>query len=270
MDGFEAHIPSARKLESFEQQDIAIDVQNLNLFFGKRQVLHNINMRLPKNCVTAIIGPSGCGKSTLIGCFNRLNELDAECSISGKVLVTGKNIYLPRRNVPAIRTQVGMVFQRPNPFPISVYENVVYGLRLKGVTDRRILDNAVEVALNRAALLDEVKDKLFESALLLSSGQQQRLVIARALALEPEILLLDEPTSALDPISTLMIEELINDLKNQYTVVIVTHNLQQAARVSDYTAFMLQGEVIEFADTDSIFTMPKQQQTEAYITGRYG
>lgn len=270
MEGFDTYIPTARKLESLDDDDIAIDVRHLDLYFGKRKALHDISMRIPRNCVTAIIGPSGCGKSTLISCFNRLNDLNPECEISGKVVIAGKNIFHPKQNVPALRTQVGMVFQRPNPFPVSVYENVVYGLRLKGITDRRILDDAVEMALNRAALWEEVKDTLFESALLLSSGQQQRLVIARALALEPEILLLDEPTSALDPISTLTIEELINDLKNQYTVVIVTHNLQQAARVSDYTAFMYQGELIEFADTDSIFTMPKQQQTEAYITGRYG
>ena len=270
MEAFDTHIPTARKLESLDDKDIAIDVKHLDLYFGKRKALHDISMRVPRNCVTAIIGPSGCGKSTLIGCFNRLNDLNSECSIKGKVHIAGKNIFHPKQNVPALRTQVGMVFQRPNPFPVSVYENVVYGLRLKGITDRRILDDIVEMALNRAALWDEVKDNLFESALLLSSGQQQRLIIARALALEPEILLLDEPTSALDPISTLMIEELINDLKNQFTVVIVTHNLQQAARVSDYTAFMYQGELIEFADTDTIFTMPEQQQTEAYITGRYG
>ncbi len=270
MDGFDSPQLAMPGLGSLESKDIAIDVRNLDLYFGKRQVLHQISMRIPKNRVTAIIGPSGCGKSTLIGCFNRLNDLHQECNINGCVCIGGKDIFHHRQNIPALRASVGMVFQRPNPFPMSVYENVVYGLRIKGITERRLLDNAVEMALYKAALWDEVKDKLFESALQLSSGQQQRLIIARALALEPEILLLDEPTSALDPISTLLIEELIHGLKSQFTVVIVTHNLQQAARVSDYTAFLSQGELVEFSDTDTIFTMPKQQQTEAYITGRYG
>lgn len=256
--------------ELLDKERIAIEVLKLNMFFGKKKVLHDINMNIPKNQVTSIIGPSGCGKSTLISCFNRMNDLNHEAVIQGKIKISGNNIYRSRQNVPALRSQVGMVFQRPNPFPISIYENVVYGLRLKGITDRRILDDRVESVLQKAALWEEVKDILFESALLLSTGQQQRLIIARALALEPEILLLDEPTSALDPISTLLIEELISELKNQYTVVIVTHNLQQAARVSDYTAFLYQGELVEFSDTDTLFTMPKQQQTEAYITGRYG
>lgn len=258
------------KLNTLADDDIAIDVRNLDLYFAGRQVLHQISMQVPRNRVTAIIGPSGCGKSTLIGCFNRMNDLQQECIMRGEVLVGGHNIFHPRQNVSKLRANVGMVFQKPNPFPVSVYENVVYGLRIKGITDRRILDSTVDMALKKAALWGEVKDKLFESAVQLSSGQQQRLVIARALALEPEILLLDEPTSALDPISTLLIEELITELKNQFTVVIVTHNLQQAARVSDYTAFMYQGELIEFTDTDTIFTMPSQDQTEAYITGRYG
>lgn len=270
MEGFDSRQLVVPKPEQLADEDIAIDVRDLSLYFGKRQVLHQISMRIPKNKVTAVIGPSGCGKSTLIGCFNRLNDLNPECRITGCVCITGKDIFHHRQNIPVLRARVGMVFQRPNPFPMSVYENVVYGLRIKGITDRRLLDDSVEMALNKAALWDEVKDNLFESAHLLSSGQQQRLVIARALALEPEILLLDEPTSALDPISTLLIEELINDLKNQFTVVIVTHNLQQAARVSDYTAFLYQGELVEFSDTDTIFTLPRQQQTEAYITGRYG
>ncbi len=270
MDTLDSPLFTVPKLDNLAQSDIAIDVRDLDLYFGERKVLHQISMRIPQNKVTAIIGPSGCGKSTLIGCFNRLNDLNQDCHIKGRVSIGGKDIFHHKQNVPELRAKVGMVFQRPNPFPISIYENVVYGLRIKGISDRRLLDNAVESALHKAALWDEVKDKLFDSALLLSSGQQQRLVIARSLALEPEILLLDEPTSALDPISTLLIEELINDLRSQFTVVIVTHNLQQAARVSDYTAFLYQGELIEYSDTDTIFTMPEQQQTEAYITGRYG
>lgn len=252
------------------QGSIAIDVQNLSLYFGDRVALRNVSMQIPQNSITAVIGPSGCGKSTLIGCFNRLNDLNPESRITGKVLINERDIYHPKQNVPSLRTRIGMVFQQPNPFPISIYENVVYGLRIKGITDRRILDNIVETTLVKAALWDEVKDKLFESALKLSGGQQQRLVIARALALEPEILMLDEPTSALDPISTLMIEELVFQLKEKYTVIIVTHNLQQAARVSDQTAFLNQGELIEYSSTDVMFTMPVEQQTEAFITGRFG
>lgn len=251
-------------------EDVAIDVQNLSLHFGKKKALHDISMRIPKQRATAVIGPSGCGKSTLISCFNRMNDLHPDCEVSGKVMINGRNIYQRKVDVPALRSKVGMVFQKPNPFPMSVYENVVYGLRLKGVTQRRILDDTVERALRSAALWDEVKDQLFDAAMNLSGGQQQRLVIARAIALEPEILMLDEPTSALDPISTLTIEELIYDLRAKYTVLIVTHNLQQAARVSDYTAFLHQGQLVEFADTDRMFTMPEKQQTEAFITGRYG
>ncbi|MCY7296028.1 phosphate ABC transporter ATP-binding protein PstB [Alteromonas sp. a30] len=270
MDALDSPLFTVPKLNSLAKSDIAIEVNDLALYFGQRKVLHEISMRIPKNKVTAIIGPSGCGKSTLIGCFNRLNDLHQDCRIEGQVIIGERNIFHHKQNVPELRTKVGMVFQRPNPFPVSVYENVVYGLRIKGISDRRLLDNVVENALIKAALWDEVKDNLFDSALLLSTGQQQRLVIARALALEPEILILDEPTSALDPISTLLIEELINDLRSQFTVIIVTHNLQQAARVSDYTAFLHQGELIEYSDTDTIFTLPAQQQTEAYITGRYG
>jgi phosphate transport system ATP-binding protein len=228
---------------------VAIDVQNLSLYFGQ-------------TC--------GCGKSTLISCFNRLNDLNPNCKVTGSIRVNGNDIYHSRQNIPALRSNVGMVFQQPNPFPMSVYENVVYGLRIQGVNDRRVLDDKAEEALNRAALWDEVKDILFQSAMTLSGGQQQRLVIARALALEPEILLLDEPTSALDPISTLLIEELIFGLKERHTVVIVTHNLQQAARVSDQTAFLNQGELVEFSSTDVMFTLPVEAQTEAFITGRFG
>ncbi|XOV80757.1 MAG: phosphate ABC transporter ATP-binding protein PstB [Aestuariibacter sp.] len=252
------------------ESEVAIDVQNLSLSFGNKCALHNVSMRIPKNSTTAIIGPSGCGKSTLIGCFNRLNDLNPNCKIKGKILMNGRNIFHPKENIPALRSNVGMVFQQPNPFPMSIYENVVYGLRIKGITSRRILDDEAEEVLARVALWDEVKDILFQSAMNLSGGQQQRLVIARALALKPEILLLDEPTSALDPISTLLIEELITGLKSQHTVVVVTHNLQQAARVSDQTAFLNMGELVEFSSTDVMFTLPEQQQTEAFITGRFG
>lgn len=256
--------------QSLPEEQVAIDVRNLSLHFGSKQALRDVTLRIPKNSITAIIGPSGCGKSTLISCFNRLNDLNPDCKIKGKILINGRNIYRSKQNIPELRSNVGMVFQQPNPFPMSIYENVVYGLRIKGITDRRILDDKAEEALNRAALWEEVKDSLFQSAMNLSGGQQQRLVIARALALEPEILLLDEPTSALDPISTLLIEELIFGLKSKHTVVVVTHNLQQAARVSDQIAFLNQGELVEFSSTDVMFTAPVEQQTEAFITGRFG
>lgn len=251
-------------------EQTAIEVTGLNLWFGKKQVLTDINMKIPKNHITAFIGQSGCGKSTLIGSFNRLNDLIDECRYEGKVLIDGRNVNHPRENVSSLRTKVGMVFQRPNPFPMNIYDNVCYGLKLQGKTSRRGLDDAVEKALRDAALWEEVKDRLFESANILSGGQQQRLVFARALALQPDILLLDEPTSALDPLTTLYIEELMINLKKRCTVVIVTHNMQQAARVSDYTAFIHQGEVVEFADSDTLFTLPKMKQTEDYISGRYG
>ena len=248
----------------------AIDVRNLNLWFGNKHVLHDISMRIPKNKITALIGQSGCGKSTLINSFNRLNDLYSGCKYSGEIIIDGRDINSKKINVSALRTQVGMVFQRPNPFPMSIYDNVCYGLRLQGIKARRQLDDAVESALKEAALWSEVKDRLFESAHVLSGGQQQRLVIARALALKPDILLLDEPTSALDPLTTLFIEELMAELKKRCTIVIVTHNMQQASRVSDYTAFFHQGRLIEYADSDSLFTMPEKKQTEDYITGRYG
>ncbi len=252
------------------EDEIALWVKNLDLYYGKTQALFDINMRIPKGKVTALIGPSGCGKSTLLGCMNRMNDLVDECKVEGEIYLGNMNIYAEDIYVPDLRRQVGMVFQRPNPFPRSIYENVIYGLRLQGVKDERVLDDAVESSLKAAALWDEVKDRLFENAFSLSSGQQQRLVIARAIAIEPEVLLLDEPTSALDPISTLTIEELIYDLKKKYTVVMVTHNMQQAARVSDQTAFMNLGKLVEYADTDTLFTTPKNKQTEDYITGRYG
>jgi phosphate transport system ATP-binding protein len=227
-------------------------------------------MAIPKGQVTAFIGPSGCGKSTLLRCINRMNDLVDTCHITGEINLHGNNIYDKGVDVAELRRKVGMVFQRPNPFPKSIYENVVYGLRIMGQNNRRALDEAAEKSLRSAALWDEVKDRLHESALGLSGGQQQRLVIARAIAIQPEVLLLDEPTSALDPISTLTIEELINDLKKQFTVVIVTHNMQQAARVSDQTAFMYMGDLIEYSDTNTLFTTPTKKKTEDYITGRYG
>jgi len=247
-----------------------IEAKNLNLFYNEKQALNNINLNIPEKRVSAFIGPSGCGKSTLLRCFNRMNDLIDTCRIEGAITIHEENILERSVDVAELRRRVGMVFQKPNPFPKSIYENVAYGLRLQGMNNRRTLDEVVEKSLHSAALWDEVKDRLHESALGLSGGQQQRLVIARAIAIEPEILLLDEPASALDPISTLKIEELINELKNQYTIVIVTHNMQQAARVSDYTAFMYMGEMIEFGNTNRIFTNPRLKQTEDYITGRYG
>lgn len=253
-----------------ENETISIEAENLNLFYGEKQALQDINLSIPEKKVSAFIGPSGCGKSTLLRSINRMNDLVDGCRIEGKIHIDGNNIYDKNVDVSELRRRVGMVFQKPNPFPKTIYENVAYGLRLQGVKNRRTLDEVVEKSLRGAALWDEVKDRLHESALGMSGGQQQRLVIARAIAIEPEILLLDEPASALDPISTLKIEELISDLKDRYTIVIVTHNMQQAARVSDYTAFMYMGELIEFGDTDKIFTNPTKKQTEDYITGRYG
>jgi phosphate transport system ATP-binding protein len=249
---------------------VAIEVRGVNLFYGAKQALFNINMDILKNQVTAFIGPSGCGKSTMLRCFNRMNDLVEGCRVEGSIRMDGKDIYSPDINVVDVRRRVGMVFQKPNPFPKSIYENVAYGLRIQGIQDKKILDEVVERSLKRAALWDEVADRLHENAMGLSGGQQQRLVIARAIAIEPEVILLDEPCSALDPISTAKIEELIDELKSQFTIVIVTHNMQQAARVSDYTAFMYLGELIEAADTTTIFTNPKDKRTEDYITGRYG
>ncbi len=248
-----------------------IDIENLNLFYSKdKQALKDINLSIPKQRVTAFIGPSGCGKSSLLRCFNRMNDLVDDCIIEGSVGIDGINIYQKSIDVADLRRRVGMVFQKPNPFPKSIYENVAYGLRIQGINSKRVLDEAVEKSLKAAALWDEVKDRLNDSALGMSGGQQQRLVIARTIAVEPEVLLLDEPASALDPISTLKIEELINELKTDYTIVIVTHNMQQAARVSDFTAFMYMGDMVEFDATDTIFTNPREKQTEDYITGRYG
>ncbi|MDP3876354.1 MAG: phosphate ABC transporter ATP-binding protein PstB [Methylobacter sp.] len=253
-----------------EPLEPCIKVENLNLFYAQKQALHNVSMEMPKKKVTAYIGPSGCGKSTLLRCINRMNDLVDNVTIEGKVLLHDENIYDKAVNVAALRRRVGMVFQKPNPFPKSIFENVTYGLRIQGINDKRILEETVENSLRGAALWDEVKDRLNDNALGLSGGQQQRLVIARAIAIEPEVLLLDEPASALDPISTLKIEELINELKEKYTIVIVTHNMQQAARVSDFTAFMYMGELIEMGTTSELFTNPRKKQTEDYITGRYG
>ena len=257
-------------LANLSEEQTALEIKDLDLYYGDKQALSKINMKIPKGQVTAFIGPSGCGKSTLLRCINRMNDLVDICRIEGEINLHGQNIYDKSVDVAALRRNVGMVFQRPNPFPKSIYENVVYGLRLQGIKDKRKLDEVVERSLRGAALWDEVKDRLHDSAFGLSGGQQQRLVIARSIAIEPEVLLLDEPTSALDPISTLVIEELINDLKEKYTVVIVTHNMQQAARVADQTAFMYMGELIEYADTNTLFTTPSKKKTEDYITGRYG
>jgi len=251
-------------------EKVTLKVSNLDLFYSDQQALKGINMEIPEKKVTAFIGPSGCGKSTLLRCFNRMNDLVDGVRITGSILLHDENIYDPNVNVANLRRRIGMVFQKPNPFPKSIYENVAYGLRIQGIKNRRTLDKAVERSLRAAALWEEVQDRIHESALSLSGGQQQRLVIARAIAIEPEVLLLDEPASALDPISTLKIEELIYELKRDYTIVIVTHNMQQATRVSDYTAFMYLGDLVEFGDTKKIFTNPEQKQTEDYITGRYG
>ncbi len=261
----------ASKSVDTENLETCIEVEDLNLFYAKdKQALVNINLTIPRKRVTAFIGPSGCGKSSLLRCFNRMNDLVDDCVINGSLKLDGENIYDRSIDVADLRRRVGMVFQKPNPFPKSIYENVAYGLRIQGINSKRILDDVVEKSLRAAALWDEVKDRLYDSALGMSGGQQQRLVIARTIAVEPEVLLLDEPASALDPISTLKIEELINELKEEYTIVIVTHNMQQAARVSDFTAFMYMGDMVEFGTTDNIFTNPGKKQTEDYITGRYG
>ncbi len=247
-----------------------ISVQDLNLHYGENHALKNVNMKIKENAITAFIGPSGCGKSTFLKCINRMNDL-VECArVDGQILLDGVNIYGPGVDTTILRKNVGMVFQQPNPFPMSIYDNIAYGPRIHGIKNKAKLDEIVETSLRGAAIFDEVKDRLKKSALGLSGGQQQRLCIARALAVEPEVLLMDEPTSALDPISTLKIEELMEELKQKYTVVVVTHNMQQAARVSDDTAFFLVGEVVEFGSTADIFSRPKDKRTEDYITGRFG
>lgn len=249
---------------------IKVKVENLNLYYGENHALKDVNMDIQENAVTTFIGPSGCGKSTFLKTLNRMNDLVDGVRIDGKVLLDGEDIYDPSVDTTILRKKVGMVFQQPNPFPMSIYDNIAYGPRVHGIRDKKRLDQIVEESLRGAAIFDEVKDRLKKSAMGLSGGQQQRICIARALAVQPEVLLMDEPTSALDPISTAKIEELMEDLKKKYTVIVVTHNMQQATRVSDQTAFFLVGEMVEFGDTKQIFSYPQDKRTEDYITGRFG
>jgi phosphate transport system ATP-binding protein len=273
----EAMTPDSRKSEEGREEarfppieDPVLRVSDLSLWYGESQALQEISMEIPEKRITAFIGPSGCGKSTFLRCFNRLNDLIDGVRIEGEILFEGGSIFDPRADINWLRKRIGMVFQKSNPFPKSIYENVAYGCRIHGVNRKRELDEIVERSLRGAALWDEVKDRLGESALGLSGGQQQRLCIARAIAVEPEVILLDEPCSALDPIATTKIEELMLDLKNEYTLVIVTHNMQQASRVSDYTAFMYLGSLVEYQETEKLFINPIRKQTEDYITGRFG
>lgn len=249
---------------------IKAKVENLNQYYGENHALKDVNMDIQENAVTAFIGPSGCGKSTFLKTLNRMNDLVDGVRIDGKVLLDGEDIYDPSVDTTILRKKVGMVFQQPNPFPMSIYDNIAYGPRVHGIRDKKRLDQIVEESLRGAAIFDEVKDRLKKSAMGLSGGQQQRICIARALAVQPEVLLMDEPTSALDPISTSKIEDLMEDLKKKYTVIVVTHNMQQATRVSDQTAFFLVGEMVEFGDTKQIFSYPQDKRTEDYITGRFG
>jgi phosphate transport system ATP-binding protein len=249
---------------------LAFTIEGLNAYYGEKQALKNINMQIPETSVTALIGPSGCGKSTFIRCLNRMNDLIDNFRLEGKILHKDIDIYSKETDVIELRRKIGMVFQKPNPFPKSIYENIAYGLKIQGITKKTTLDEKIEESLKKAALWEEVKDRLRDSALSLSGGQQQRLCIARAIAVEPDVILFDEPCSALDPVATAKIEDLILELKKDYTVVIVTHNMQQAARVSTQTGFFLMGEMIEFGATDKIFTNPENKLTEEYITGRFG
>ncbi len=251
-------------------RDIKIQVNDLSLYYGEKKALKEISMQIPANKVTALIGPSGCGKSTFLRCINRMNDLIPSVKITGEMLVEGIDIYDKNVDVVNIRKKIGMVFQKSNPFPKSIYENIAYGPRINGIKDKTQLDEIVETSLRQAAIWDELKDRLDDSAMGLSGGQQQRLCIARTLAVSPDIILMDEPASALDPISTSKIEELVHELKEQYTIIIVTHNMQQAARTSDHTAFFYMGELIEMGKTNTIFTKPEKKQTEDYITGRFG
>jgi phosphate transport system ATP-binding protein len=251
-------------------RDIKIEVKDLSLYYGEKKALKEISMQIPANKVTALIGPSGCGKSTFLRCINRMNDLIPDVKITGNMLVEGVDIYDKNVDVVNIRKKIGMVFQKSNPFPKSIYENIAYGPKINGIKDKTQLDEIVEVSLRQAAIWDELKDRLDDSALGLSGGQQQRLCIARTLAVSPDIILMDEPASALDPISTSKIEELVHELKERYTIIIVTHNMQQAARTSDHTAFFYMGELIEMGKTNTIFTKPEKKQTEDYITGRFG
>ena len=268
---------SARKIKNIEPSVVGtenkkkvFEIKNLNSSYGKKHVLKNVTMEIPERSVTALMGPSGCGKSTLLRCLNRMNDLILNFSLEGQIVYNGIDLYSKEVDVTEIRRQVGMVFQKPNPFPKSIYENIAYGLRIQGINSRQVLDEVVEDSLRKSVLWEEVKDRLLESALSLSGGQQQRLCIARALAVKPQVILFDEPCSALDPISTAKIEELIFDLKEKYTLVIVTHNMQQAARVSDFTGFFMLGELLEYDITKKVFTNPSHKVTEEYITGRFG
>jgi len=266
----EVKIPAEMEEKKTDHSTSKIAVEGLNFYYGKCRALNDISIDIKENHITAFIGPSGCGKSTFLRCLNRMNDLIPGVKVSGKVFLDGTDIYSKNVDLSELRRKVGMVFQKSNPFPKSIYENVAYGLKIQGITDQAILDEAVERTLKDAALWDEVKDKLNQSAMKFSGGQQQRVCIARALAVEPEVLLMDEPASALDPISTSKIEELILDLKKKYTIVIVTHNMQQAARISDSTGFFFLGELVEFDQTSRIFTNPQNKRTEDYVTGRFG
>jgi len=261
---------SVIKANSGAPVNYIFSVENVDFYYGEKRALKSINLEIGEKKATAFIGPSGCGKTTLLRCLNRMNDLVLNTRVTGQIKLDGKNIYDPAMDVINLRRRVGMIFQKWNPFPKSIYENIIYGLRIVGINNRSYLDEVVETSLRRAALWDEVKDSLHKSAADLSGGQQQRLCIARALAVEPDVLLMDEPCSALDPISTAKIEELIHEVKDTFTIVIVTHNMQQAARVSDYTAFFYLGELIEFGETGKLFTAPEKRQTEDYITGRFG
>lgn len=252
------------------EQEIVIQIRDVNSFYGPKQILQNVTLNFQAKTVTALMGPSGCGKSTLIRCLNRMNDLVPRFRLEGKVLYKGIDLYAKDVDIPDLRREIGMVFQKPNPFPKSIYENVAYGVRIQGIADGEFIDGIVEESLKRAALWEEVKDRLHESALSLSGGQQQRVCIARALAVKPHVILFDEPCSALDPIATAKIEELITELKKNYTIIVVTHNTAQAARVSDFTAFLYLGDLIEFGPTAKIFTVPQDKRTEEYLTGKFG
>ena len=263
-------VPAAEAVAAAPVPDPLVEVENLNLFYESKQALRNVNMNIPKRRVTAFIGPSGCGKSTLLRCFNRLNDLVDGCRTEGEIRIGGESIFSPDVDITDLRKRVGMVFQKSNPFPKSIYENVAYGARIAGVKKKSVLDGIVEKNLRRAALWDEVSDRLDDSAMGLSGGQQQRLCIARAVAVEPDVLLMDEPCSALDPTATAKIEDLVTELKKRFTMVIVTHNMQQASRVSDYTAFMYMGDIVEFDSTEKIFLNPSKKHTEDYVSGKFG
>lgn len=269
MENLQISIPEVKMYQRLEETNrVTFQIENLQVSYGEKEVLHNVNLNIFEKNVTALIGPSGCGKSTLLRCFNRMNDLIEDAKISGSIMIQGVDIN--KTNPIELRTRVGMVFQAPNPFPMSIYDNVAYGLRCNGIKKKKILDEIVVTSLKKAGLYEEVKDRLKDNALGLSGGQQQRLCIARCIAMQPEVILMDEPTSALDPIATQVIEDLIMELKEEFTIVIVTHNMQQAARISDYTAFFLLGDLIEHNNTEEFFKNPTHKETESYITGRFG